>query len=195
MIHTWHMAKGSKSRNGSESGANDLTLASAEEQLAALSRRAVSSEELTQAYLDRIHRFDGALNAVVSLNEEGALAAARRCDEAREADWGALHGLPMTVKDGWEVAGIRSTAGIPALKDYVPAHDSRVVGRIRRAGAVILGKTNIPTANADFQTSNPVFGRTNNPPASRSRPVTSRPRWRRRRPASGTRGQTSIPLV
>jgi amidase len=144
-------------------GANDLTLAGAEEQLAALGRREVSSEELTQAYLDRIHRFNGALNAVVSIDEEGALAAARSCDEAGEADRGALHGLPMTVKDGWEVAGIRSTAGIPALKDYVPARDSRVVGRIRRAGAVILGKTNIPTANADFQSSNPVFGRTNNP--------------------------------
>jgi amidase len=157
------MAKGSKSRSRSESGASDLTLASAEEQLAALGRREVSSEELTQAYLDRIHRFDGALNAIASLDEEGARAAARRCDEARESNRGALHGLPMTVKDGWEVAGIRSTAGIPALKDYVPAHDSQVVSRIRSAGAVILGKTNIPTANADFQTSNPVFGRTNNP--------------------------------
>jgi amidase len=143
--------------------ASDLTLASAEQQLAALSWREVSSEELTQAYLDRIERFDGTLNAVVSLDEEGALAAARRCDDAKDADRGVLHGLPMTVKDGWEVAGIPSTAGIPALKDYVPARDSRVVGRIRMAGAVILGKTNIPTANADFQTSNPVFGRTNNP--------------------------------
>jgi amidase len=144
-------------------GASDLTLASAEEQLAALRSREVSSEELTRAYLDRIGRYDGELNAVVSLDEEGALAAARSCDEADEADRGELHGLPLTIKDGWEVAGVRSTAGIPGLKNYVPTRDSRVVGRVRRAGAVILGKTNIPTANADFQTSNPIFGRTNNP--------------------------------
>ena len=146
-------------------GATDLTLATAEEQLGHLRDREVSSEELTQAYLDRIAAYNGRLNAIVSLDQEGALARARRCDvELREGgELGPLHGLPVTIKDGWEVAGIRSTAGIPRLRDYVPQEDAEVVARVRRAGAVILGKTNIPTANADFQTSNPVFGRTNNP--------------------------------
>jgi amidase len=125
----------------------------------------VSSEDLTLAYLERIGRHNDGLNAIVCLDEEGALARARRCDaEAREdRSRGTLHGLPMTIKDGWEVAGLRSTAGIPRLRDYIPQHDSEVVARVRRAGAIFLGKTNVPTANADFQTSNPVFGRTNNP--------------------------------
>jgi amidase len=146
-------------------GSGELTLASAEAQLAALRAREVSSEELTSAYLERIGQHNPELNAIVSVDEVGALDRARRCDEetAAGADVGPLHGLPMTIKDGWEVSGIRSTAGIPALHEYVPDRDAEVVARIRRAGAVIVGKTNIPTANADFQTSNPVFGRTNNP--------------------------------
>jgi amidase len=145
--------------------ASDLTLASAEEQLAALRAREISSEQLTRSYLERIERNNAELNAIVSLDEEGALARARRCDGeiADGAEHGLLHGLPITIKDGWEVAGIHSTAGIPGLRDHVPAGDAEVVARVRRAGAVILGKTNIPTANADFQTSNPVFGTTNNP--------------------------------
>jgi amidase len=145
--------------------ASDLTLAGAEGQLAAIRAGEVSSEELTRAYLERIGEYNPELNAVVSLDEEGALARARRCDEelAEKDHVGPLHGLPMTIKDGWEVAGIRSTAGIPRLRDYIPPRDAEAVARVRRAGAVILGKTNIPTANADFQTSNPVFGRTNNP--------------------------------
>jgi len=69
----------------------------------------------------------------------------------------------MTVKDALEVAGIRSTAGVPKLADHLPHRDAEMVARIRRAGAVILGKSNMPTANADFQTSNPIYGRTNNP--------------------------------
>jgi amidase len=125
----------------------------------------VSSEELTRSYLERIAKYNGDLNAVVALDDEGALKTARERDNQRTSGEavGVLHGLPMTVKDALEVAGIRSTAGIPKLKDHVPTKDAEMVARIRRAGAVILGKSNMPTANADFQTSNPIYGRTNNP--------------------------------
>jgi amidase len=139
--------------------------ASGAEQLEALRRGDLSSEELTRTYLERINQFDSDLNAVVTVDEQGALADARERDRERAEvhERGPLHGLPITIKDSFEVAGVCSTAGIRALRDYVPAVDAEAVARLRSAGAVILGKTNIPTANADFQTSNPVYGVTNNP--------------------------------
>jgi amidase len=145
--------------------AEHLTLASATAQLTALREGEVSSEELTRAYLERIVRFNPELNAVVTVDEEGALRAARERDRQRneEDELGPMHGLPITVKDSFEVQGMRSTAGIPGLRNYRPEVDAEAVARLRQAGAVILGKTNIPTANADFQSSNPVFGRSNNP--------------------------------
>jgi amidase len=125
----------------------------------------ISSEELTSAYVERIARYNGELNALVTVDEEGALRDARRRDEERTAneDLGPLHGLPLTVKDALDVAGMRSTGGIPRLRDHVPEKDAEAVARVRRAGAVILGKTNVPTANADFQSRNPIFGVSNNP--------------------------------
>jgi amidase len=145
--------------------AQDLTLASATAQLAALREGEVSSEELTRAYLERTARFNPELNAVVTVDEQGALRASIERDRERDGqtERGPMHGLPITVKDSFEVQGMRSTAGIPALRNYRPEADAEAVARLRQAGAVILGKTNIPTANADFQSSNPVFGRSNNP--------------------------------
>jgi amidase len=143
---------------------SELVLATAAEQLEAMAKGEVSSEELTEAYLERIRRYDKEINAVVSVESE-AHAQARRRDQARaeSAEIGPLHGVPITVKDSFEVAGLRSTAGIPALADHVPTADADAVARLRDAGAVIVGKTNIPTANADYQTSNPVHGVTSNP--------------------------------
>jgi amidase len=143
----------------------DLAMASATQLAAALRDRQVSSRELLDTYLERIAVHNPALNAVVTLDAEGARAAADVADRAtaRGHATGALHGLPMTVKDSLETAGMRTTAGAPDLAAYVPATDADAVARLRHEGAVVFGKTNLPVFAMDWQTSNPVFGTTNNP--------------------------------
>ncbi|MQA15313.1 MAG: amidase [Pseudonocardiaceae bacterium] len=131
----------------------------------ALRRREIASRELLNHYLGRIERDNPALNAVVTLDEERARRQAWAADEAaaRGELWGPLHGLPMTVKDSIETAGLRTTAGATELADHVPERDADAVARLRSAGAVIFGKTNLPTYAMDVQSYNPVFGTTNNP--------------------------------
>lgn len=126
--------------------------------------RELTSERITRIYLQRIKQFNPTLNAIVTLNEE-ALALARKADTAMEKGivWGALHGVPITVKDNYSVKGVRSTAGYPPLQNNIPNFDATVVSRLREAGAVILGKTNMPQMGLDAQTYNPLFGVTNNP--------------------------------
>jgi amidase len=143
----------------------DLESGSATQLLAALRARTVNSRELLEAHLDRITDLNPALNAVVTLDVERARQAAKDADQAtaRGLDIGALHGLPMTVKDSLETAGLRTTAGAPELAGYVPATDADAVARLRNEGAVIFGKTNLPTYAMDWQTYNPIFGTTNNP--------------------------------
>ena len=82
---------------------------------------------------------------------------------ARGEDWGPLHGVPMTIKDALETAGVRTTGGHPPLKDHVPKSDAAAVAKLRAAGAILLGKTNVPPLSADYRADNPIFGRTNNP--------------------------------
>lgn len=127
-------------------------------------RRDFSSRELLDLHLDRIARLNPALNAVVTLDVDGARRAAEAADAAvaRDESVGPLHGIPMTVKDSFETAGIRTTCGVPAW-DRVPERDADAVGRLRDAGAIIIGKTNVPAMAADWQTVNPIFGATNNP--------------------------------
>ena len=143
----------------------DLTLAPATVLVDALRRGELSSRELLAAYLDRVARLDGGINAVVTLDAERAQHAASAADEAaaRGEFLGPLHGLPVTVKDAIETAGLRSTCGIPELTDHVPVRDAVAVSRLRAAGAVVFGKTNTPAYAADAQTYNPIFGTTNNP--------------------------------
>ena len=143
----------------------DLDFASALEAARAIRRGDVSSVELTTRMLDRIARFNPKINAIVTLAGDAALARARAADEARARGewWGPFHGVPCTVKDTFEVAGVTTTAGLPTLKSHVPARDAVVVARLRRAGAVVLGKTNVPPAAADWQSYNEVFGVSNNP--------------------------------
>lgn len=131
----------------------------------AIRRRELSSRELLELYLSRVERYDPAVNAVVTLDADRALADARRADdEAVRGDWrGPLHGLPVTIKDAIAVEGVRSTAGAIELTDYRPAEDAAAVARLRRAGAVVFGKTNVPRWSMDFQTFNEIFGTTNNP--------------------------------
>src|SRR5205085_11891325 len=139
--------------------------ASASELAAAICARRTSAAELVELYLSRIERHNPSLNAVCTLDAAGARRRAREADAAlaRGELWGALHGVPMTIKDALETAALRTTGGHPPLKDYVPAKDASAVARLRSAGAILLGKTNVPPLSADYRADNPIFGRTNNP--------------------------------
>jgi amidase len=130
-----------------------------------LRARRVSSRELLDAYIARIERLDPPINAVVTLDRERAYAAAARADDAAvRGDWlGPLHGLPITIKDAIEVAGVRSTGGATELTAYVPSVDAPSVARLKSAGAIVFGKTNVPRWSGDLQTFNDLFGTTNNP--------------------------------
>ncbi|MFF0079318.1 amidase [Streptomyces canus] len=143
----------------------DLPFQSAVDQLSALASGEVSSEELLEVYLSRINAHNQTLNAIVTLDVERARSAARKADAKRAsgAELGPLHGLPITLKDSYETAGLRTVCGRPHLRDYVPEQDAEAVRRLRAAGAVIIGKTNMPAGNQDVQADNPVFGPTLNP--------------------------------
>ncbi len=145
--------------------ASEVLLRSAGEQEAAIRSGTLKPSELLEATLRRIEAVNPSLNAVVTLDVDGARRqAAERDEEAAAGAWrGALHGLPITVKDAHEVAGMRSTGGARELADHVPGADAPAVARLRRAGAVIVGKTNVPRWSGDGQTYNDVFGTTNNP--------------------------------
>jgi amidase len=142
---------------------SELVFASATDAALAIRRKTISSVELTQLLLDRIERYNPALNAIVTLLRDDALKRAGEADAALAdgTNWGPLHGVPITIKDAFEIANVRTTAG--AFREHVPGKDSVAVGRLRGAGAVILGHTNVPVMLADFQSYNPIFGRTNNP--------------------------------
>jgi amidase len=131
----------------------------------AISRGDLTSLELTKVILGRIEIYNPRLNAIVTLLGKEALAEAKRADDAlkRGEKLGSLHGVPVTVKDCFEIKGVRTTAGSKSLSDYVPNRDATVVKRLREAGAVILGHTNVPEMAADWQTYNVVFGTSNNP--------------------------------
>ncbi len=125
----------------------------------------IGVREAVTATLARIDALNPALNAVVTLEQERALAEADKADAARAGggDLPPLFGLPVTIKDAFEVAGMRSTAGAPAHADHVPERSADAVERLTKAGAIVIGKTNVPPYSADFIADNPVFGRTANP--------------------------------
>jgi amidase len=127
--------------------------------------REASAEEVLEAHLRQIATCNQPLNAIVTLDEEGARRRAREADEAlaRGDVWGPLHGVPLTIKDCFETAGIRTTSGFSPLRAHVPTEDATVVTRLRAAGAIVMGKTNLALLATDWQTNNPVFGRTTNP--------------------------------
>ncbi|MBA3810962.1 MAG: amidase, partial [Caulobacteraceae bacterium] len=138
--------------------------ASAGELAAALAERKVSAVELLEAAVERIERLDGAINAVVVRDFDRAREAAKAADAAlARGERRPLLGVPMTVKEAHNVAGLPTTWGLVAYKDWIAPTDSVGVARLKAAGAVILGKTNIPPLLADWQSGNPVYGRTNHP--------------------------------
>jgi amidase len=144
---------------------SELAFQSATELVGMLRRRELSSRELLEMLLARVAKHGKALNAVVTLDEERARSQAAAADEelARGRARGPLHGLPMTIKDTFETAGLRTTAGAPALTSHVPERDADAVARLRRAGAIVFGKTNVPFMAGDWQSYNEIFGTTNNP--------------------------------
>ncbi|HSD65767.1 MAG TPA: amidase family protein, partial [Vicinamibacteria bacterium] len=148
-----------------EAGGGGLDFASAIAAARAIGSRQVSSVEITRRMLDRIDRYNPALNAVVNVLREPALARAREADAAlaKGERWGALHGVPVAVKDAFEIEGVPTTAGAEFLAKHVPARDSDAVARLRAAGAVVLGNTNVPFMLGDWQSYNAIHGTTNNP--------------------------------
>jgi amidase len=138
---------------------------SATAQAAALRRGQVSSVELLKAYLERVDRFNPVLNALVVDDRKAALQRARAADRAlaKGEVWGPLHGLPMTVKESFDLEGHPTTWGHLPRKTHVAEQDALAVQRLKAAGAVVFGKSNVPLNLADFQSYNAVYGTTNNP--------------------------------
>jgi amidase len=143
----------------------DIVFSSTTQLAAAIRAGHVSAIEVLQAHLAQIAARNPTLNAVITLDAERAYERAREADAAlaRGEHWGALHGVPFTLKDAHATAGMRTTTGFPPLATYVPKVDSTVTARLKKAGGILLGKTNVPVMLADYQTNNPIFGRTNNP--------------------------------
>ena len=131
----------------------------------AIKAKEISSVELVQAYLKRIEAVNPKLNAVVQLRGDEALDEARLADEApaRSEDKGLLHGIPMTIKDSLDTAGVITTGGTLGRENFVPDKDATVVTRLKNEGAILLGKTNTPELTLAFETNNLIYGRTSNP--------------------------------
>jgi len=142
-----------------------LPFRSARQLVQAIRRRQIGCLELLDHYLARVERFNGRLNAIVVLDVEGARRRARAADRAlrRGGPLGPLHGLPMTIKESYDVVGMPTTWGVPELKASYPAANAVVVDRLLASGAVLFGKTNVPLYLADWQSYNAIYGTTSNP--------------------------------
>ncbi|WNV85598.1 amidase [Umezawaea sp. Da 62-37] len=156
---------------------------SAEELVAALRAGEVTSVELTEEAIARIERDDKVINAICVRDFDRARAAARGADEARaRGEDRPLLGVPVTVKESYDVAGLPTTWGMPEHRDHVPAEDAVQVSRLKAAGAVVLGKTNVPLGLQDIQSFNEIHGTTNNP-------------WDRARTSGGSSGGSAAALA
>ncbi|MGE4096229.1 MAG: amidase [Candidatus Binatia bacterium] len=132
---------------------------------AAIRRKQLSSREAVEYFLARVDHLDKPINSVVTVDADRACAEADAADAAlaRGEVRGPLHGVPMTIKDSFQTAGMRTTSGAPELAHFIPEEDAWPVARLREAGAIIFGKTNLPIYAGDLQSYNEVFGTTNNP--------------------------------
>lgn len=162
----------------------DLHFRSAAAIAEAIRRKDVSSLELTDHFIFRIERMDGAINAVVVRDFEGARAAARAADAtlAQGRVIGPLHGVPMTTKESFDLTGMATTWGVPAMRNNIAAQDAEYVRKLKQAGAHFLGKTNVPFNLADFQSFNDIYGTTNNP-------------WNHTRTCGGSSGGSAAALA
>ena len=144
---------------------DDINFASAATLARSIREKKLSAVEAVRAHLLRIQQVNPKLNAVVQLVEERALAEAEKADEtlSKGEASGTLHGVPITLKDSLDTAGIVSTGGTTGRASFVPDEDATVVARLRSAGAIVLGKSNTPELTLDGETDNLIYGRTNNP--------------------------------
>lgn len=169
-------------RNGLAS--QELAFSSATDLAQLIRRKQISSLELTRYYIERIERLDKALNAVVVRDFDRALEAAKSADEslARGQRSGPLHGVPMTIKESFDVSGLATTWGVPELRDHRAQHDAAAVERLKAAGAHVMGKTNVPLRLGDWQSYNEIYGTTHNP-------------WDTRRSPGGSSGGSAAALA
>src|SRR6266849_4375087 len=142
-----------------------LTKLSAVELAAMIAHGDISSVEAVEAHIERIERVNPALNAVVVKRYDAARAEAQQADQRRSKGelLGPLHGVPITIKESLDLEGTSSTFGLPARASILARQDDVYVARMREAGAIILGKTNVAQLLLYFESDNPVYGRTNNP--------------------------------
>ncbi len=144
---------------------SEMAFKSATELAALIQAKEVGCLELLEYFLARVERFNPELNAIIVLDAERARARAKEADEAlaRGENWGPLHGVPMTIKESYNIEGTPTTYGRPDMKDNIAPEDALSVQRLKGAGAILFGKTNVPLDLADFQSYNDVYGTTNNP--------------------------------
>ncbi len=163
---------------------NDFLFTSTIKLAAAIRDRRVSASEVLEAHLAQIEKYNPLLNAIVTLDAEGARKRSHEADEAlaRRQVWGPLHGVPFTLKDAFATKGVRTTIGFPPLANYVPEIDSTIAARLKAAGGILIGKTNVAMLLADYQTNNPIFGRTNNP-------------WNLERTSGGSSGGAAVAVA
>lgn len=150
---------------GKEGVVSELAYATAIELAEKIQMGDLSSREVLDYLLERVEKLDKPINSVVTIDAERARAEADAADAAlaRGELSGPLHGVPMTIKDSFQTAGMRTTSGAPELAEFVPQADAWPVARLRQAGAIIFGKTNLPLYAGDLQSYNEIFGTTNNP--------------------------------
>ncbi len=144
---------------------DELLYTSATSLAQAIREKRVSSYEVVETCIHRIEAVNPKLNAVVQFTADAALAQAREADVAlaRGELQGPLHGVPITIKDSFDTRGIISTGGTKGRASYVPQQDATAVARMRAAGAIVLGKTNLPELSLAYESNNLIYGRTNNP--------------------------------
>lgn len=133
--------------------------------LAALKHKTISSRELLTGFLTQADAFNDKVNALITFDRDQAYAAADQADilTASGNRLGPVHGLPMTIKDTFETKGLRTTAGAAEFQMHIPKHDALAVARLKKAGAIVFAKTNLPAYASDIQSFNPLFGTANNP--------------------------------
>jgi amidase len=161
----------------------DLVFSSTTDLAAAIAARKISAVEALDTHLAQIDSHNEAVNAVISLDREGARSQAKKADAetARGVALGPLHGVPFTLKDTHETSGMKTTVGFPPFANYIAKQDSPVVARLRAAGGVLMAKTNVATMLSDWQSNNPLFGRSSNP-------------WNLQRTAGGSSGGAAAAL-
>jgi len=143
----------------------DVPFRPAKQLAADIRKKTIGCLELLDLYLARVEKYDGMLNAVVVRDFDRARARARAADRAlsKRKAWGPLHGVPMTIKESYDVAGLPTTWGVPASRNNIATKNAIAVDRLLGAGVVLFGKTNVPLYLADWQSFNAIYGTTNNP--------------------------------